>query len=204
MRIKQIVTISAALIVSASAARAAHVWSDPSGWWDSHFSYDANLPKYTAQELSLDLFGSYINPEGKFTDLFETNIRHGFWGGGAGLNYFVTRELGFGVDFNASAKKDNYHSVNLNNGQIIDDVVGSVILRIPIGNSGLAPYAIGSGGRAFGGREVPWQWVYGGGVGLEYRWSPTMGIFSDARYFWGDKGTVYSRLLIRAGLRVVF
>ncbi len=198
MRIKQLVTISAALIVSVSAARAAHVWSDPSGWWDSHFSYDASLPRYTAQELSLDLFGSYLNSEGKFTDLFETNIRHGFWGGGVGLNYFFTRELGLGADFNMSAKR-NYTELPL-----VDDVVGSVIFRLPIGNSGLAPYAIGSGGRIIGGGGLPWQWTYGGGVGLEYRWSPTMGIFSDARFMWGDKGTIYNRLLIRAGLRVVF
>lgn len=86
----------------------------------------------------------------------------------------------------------------------MDDVVGSLILRLPIGNSGVAPYAIGSGGRIIGGDGLPWQWTYGGGVGLECRWSPTMGVFSDARFFWGDKGTIYNRLLIRAGLRVVF
>lgn len=197
MRMKRLITIAAASLVSLSAARAAHVWSDPSGWWDSHFAYELNAPKYTAQELSLDLFGSYINPEGKFSDLFDTNIRHGFWGGGVGLNYFLTRELGLGADFNMSSKSE---------GNLVDDVVGSLVLRLPLGNSGLAPYLIGSGGRAFNdlyGHNL-YQWVYGGGVGLEYRWSPTTGIFSDARFFWGDKATVYNRLLIRAGFRIVF
>ncbi len=197
MRMKTIVTISAALAVSVTAARAAHVWSDPSGWWDSHFSYDVNTPKYTAQELSLDLFGSYINGEGQFNELFDHNIRKGFFGGGAGVNYFFTRELGLGADFNMSAKRDTELPM-------FDDVVGNVFLRFPLGNSGLAPYAIGSGGRTIGGGGAPWAWVYGGGVGLEYRWSPTMGIFSDARFFWNDKATEYNRLLIRAGLRVVF
>lgn len=197
MRTKQIVMIAAALLVSLSASRAAHVWSDPSGWWDSHFAYDVNLPKYSAQELSLDLFGSYINGEGPFNEVFEHNIRKGFWGGGAGLNYFFTRELGLGADFNMSAKRDTELP-------LFDDVVGNVFLRLPLGNSGVAPYAIGSGGRTIGGGGAPWMWVYGGGVGLEYRWSPTMGIFSDARFFWNDKATVNDRLLIRAGLRVVF
>ncbi len=197
MKIKRIIAISAALIVSVSAAQAQHVWSDPSGWWDAHFGYDVNAPRYTAQELSLDLFGSYINGEGQFNELFEHNIRKGFFGGGVGVNYFFTQNLGLGADFNMSAKRNTELP-------LFDDVVGSLILRLPLGNSGLAPYAIGSGGRTIGGGGAPWQWVYGGGVGLEYRWNPTTGIFSDARFFWGDKGTVYNRLLIRAGLRIVF
>jgi hypothetical protein len=194
MKLKQIVIISAAFLLTAGVTRAqtAHVWSDPSGWWDAHFAYDINAPRYTAQELSLDLFGSYINPEGKFTDLFDTNIRHGFWGGGAGLNYFITRELGLGVDFNMSDKPE---------GRLVDDVVGNVFVRLPLGNSGVAPYFFGSGGR---GISPIYQWVYGGGVGLEYRWNPATGIFTDARFLWGDKGTVYNKLLIRAGLRIVF
>src|SRR5512141_1915631 len=130
MRIKRLITVSAALLLSLSAARAAHVWSDPSGGWDGHFAYDVNAPRYTAQELSLDLFGSYINPEGKISDLFETSINHGKWGGGAGLNYFLTREFGLGVDFNMSSKSS---------GNLVDDVVGSLILRLPLGNSGIAP-----------------------------------------------------------------
>ncbi len=197
MSIKRIFTITTALVLFAGTTRAAHVWEDPGAWWSGNWSSDANVPKYTAQELSLDLFGSYINPEGKLNDLFDTNIRHGFWGGGAGLNYFLTRNLGLGADFNMSSKTS---------GNLVDDVVGDVTLRLPLGNSGLAPYLIGSGGRGFsdlhGGNL--YQWVYGGGVGLEFRWSPTMGVFSDARFFWGDKGTAFDRLLIRAGLRVVF
>jgi len=47
------------LLLTASHAPAAHVYQDPSGWWDSHFTYDQNAEKFTAQELSLDLFGSY-------------------------------------------------------------------------------------------------------------------------------------------------
>lgn len=196
MRMTRIITLAAALVLP-GAANAQHVWSDPSGWWDAHFGYDVNAPRYTGQEVSLDLFGSYINPEGKFSDLFETNIRHGFFGGGAGLNYFFTPVLGLGADFNMSAKRDTGLP-------LVDQVLGDLVLRLPLGNSGVAPYLIGSGGRAFGGGGLPWQWVYGGGVGLEYRWNPVTGIFTDARFLWAEKGTVYNRLLIRAGLKIVF
>ncbi|HTL59733.1 MAG TPA: hypothetical protein VL361_28945 [Candidatus Limnocylindrales bacterium] len=185
--------IVAALFVGIGVTQAAHVWEDSGTWWDSHFTSDPNAPRYTAQEVSLDLFGSYINPEGNFNDLFETDIHHGFWGGGAGLNYFFTRELGIGTDFNISSKPDD---INL-----VDYWVGNIYARLPLGNSGLAPYIYGGGGRAI---SPIWQWTYGGGVGLEYRFNPATGIFSDARFLWGDKGTVYNNLVIRVGLRLTF
>ncbi len=192
MRKKLLIMAAMVMVTTAGMAQVAHVWNDPSGWWDNHFSYDRNTPKFSSQELSLDLFGSYINPEGQFNDLFNTNIRHGFWGGGAGLNYFFTKQLGIGADFNMSAK---------NEGSLVDDAVGNVIVRFPIESLGLAPYFIGSGGRAI---NPIWQWTYGGGVGLEMRFNPTTGIFSDARFLWGHEGTVYNRLLIRVGLRIAF
>jgi hypothetical protein len=190
---KRIVTVAVALIATASMAQTVHVWEDPGGWWGGHFVTVAEAPKFTAQELSLDLFGSYLNPEGKFNDLFNTSMNHGYWGGGAGLNYFMTRELGLGVDFNMSSKPDDL--------RLEDQVTGDLILRLPFGNSGFAPYLIGSGGR---GMSPQWEWVYGGGVGVEMRFNPTTGIFSDARFFWNDKTTDDNRLVIRAGLRIVF
>jgi hypothetical protein len=193
MRTKPIVSIVAVLLLSAGLAKAAHMWEDPSGWWSGHFAAGGEAPKYSAQEVSLDLFGSYINPEGKFTDLFDTNIRRGTWGGGAGLNYFFLRNLGLGADFNISSKSDDSN--------LVDQVLGDVTFRIPLGNSGLAPYAIGSGGRAFSPR---YDWVYGGGVGLEMRFNPTTGVFSDARFLWAHDSTAENRLLIRAGFKLVF
>jgi len=169
------------------------VWEDSSAWWDGHFAYDKAAPKYAAQEVSLDLFASYINPEGEFDDLFDTNIRHGFWGGGVGLNYFFTQYIGLGADFNISSKPDDL--------TLMDQVTGDVVARLPIGNSGLAPYLIGSGGRAM---SPNYSWVYGGGVGLEMRVNPTTGFFSDARFLWSERSTEDNRLLLRAGVRVVF
>lgn len=198
MKLKTIITAAGALLAACTMAQAAHIWEDSAGWWDSHFSYDKNAPKYSAQEVSLDLFGSYLNPERKFTDLFKTNIRHGFWGGGAGLNYFLTREIGIGSDFNISDKPGGNWD--------FDYVVGNIYFRLPIGNSGLAPYVYGGGGRGFSSESIgrPYDWLYGGGVGLEYRLNPMTGIFTDARFYFSDKATELNELVIRAGLRVVF
>lgn len=189
----KVIAFVAVWMVTTGIAQADHIWQDSSGWWDSHFTYDQNAARYTAQELSLDLFGSYINPERRFNQLFDTNIRNGFWGGGAGLNYFFTRELGIGSDFNISSKPDDLN--------LVDYWVGNLYARLPLGNSGFAPYIYGGGGRAM---SPIYQWTYGGGVGLEYRFNPSTGIFSDARFLWGDKGTIYNNLVIRLGLRLVF
>ncbi len=198
MKMKKLLTLTAALCLTAGMAQAAHIWEDSGAWWDTHWrAYDPNSgPLFTSQELSLDLFGSYYNPEGQFNELFETSIKHGWWGGGAGLNYFITREIGLETDFNMSA----------HGGKIVDYWVGNVVLRLPIGNSGLAPYAMGGGGRMIGNEATgqEWQWMYGGGVGLEMRFNPVTAIFSDARFYWGDKGTEFNRLVIRGGLRLVF
>lgn len=190
-------TISVAIVCAClsieTAVYAQHLWQDPSAWWENHFSYDNNAPKYSSQEVSLDLFASYINPEGGFGDLFETDIRRGFWGGGAGLNYYFTRLVGVGADFNISSKPDDLN--------LVDQTTGNVMFRLPLGNSGLAPYVIGSGGRAMSPR---YDWVYGGGVGLEMRFNPSTGVFSDARFLWADRTTADNRLLIRAGVRLTF
>jgi len=190
MKTKTILTCAAALALGAGITDAADIWTDPSAWSQGLFAANQNdAPKYNAQELSLDLSGSYINPEHRLPDLFNTNIRHGMWGGGVGLNYFFLREVGIGGDVNFSDHGDG----------ITDQATGNVILRLPVGNTGFAPYAIGSGGR---GMYPVWQWVYGGGVGLEYRFNPELGLFSDARYFWADRG--FDRLFLRVGFRIAF
>src|SRR6185295_14472389 len=101
MKIKNIMAVGAVFMVVAGTAKAAHVWEDPHAWWEGHFSYDtANSPRYTASELTLDAFGSYVAAERKFSEIFKTDIRHGEWGGGVGLNYFFTREIGLGGEIN--------------------------------------------------------------------------------------------------------
>jgi hypothetical protein len=188
---KRIIIIAIAAVLSTTMARAAHIWEDAGGWWDDHFQYgnSAGKPKFASGELSLDLFGSYINPERAIEDLFETNIRKGKWGGGVGLNYFVTREIGIGGDINISE----------NGGQFVDQALGSLILRLPWERTGVAPYILGGGGRAF---DPDGEWLGHAGGGLELRFNPVTGIFADGRYIWAEHTS--DRLLLRAGFRIVF
>jgi hypothetical protein len=179
-----------ALALSLSTARAAHLYEDPSGWWSNIWVIDrTHAPKFTGQELSVDLFGTYMAAQDGIENIFETNIKHGDWGGGVGLNYFLTRSLGLGGDIN----------IGSNAGEFVDQALGSVILRLPIESIGLAPYIFGGGGRGF---DPEWEWLADAGVGLELRWNPMLGVFSDARYVWAEKTN--DRLMLRAGLRVVF
>ncbi len=166
----------------------AHVWTDPTVWWGNHWVYLTDN-RYTANELSMDFFGSYLAGQRAIEHLFKTNIRHGSWGGGVGANYFFTRELGIGGDIN----------IPDNGGNFIDSASGNLIARLPICNSGFAPYIFGGGGRQ---TQPAWEWFGDAGVGMEFRPNPGTGIFVDARYDW-VKHTP-DTLLLRAGLRFVF
>ncbi len=190
MKLKRIVTFSAVLMLTTGVARAVHVWEDAGAWGSTVVTYGGS-PLYTPNELSLDLFGSYVAAERHFTDLFDTNIRHGTWGGGVGLNYFITREIGIGGDIN----------IGDNNGTFVDQALGSLILRWPFEGTGWAPYIFGGGGRGF---DPHWEWFGDLGVGIEYRLNPATGIFVDSRYMWHEKEGSTDRIFFRAGLRLVF
>ena len=193
MKMKKLMTVAAAILVSASAAMAeevtvVHVWNDPGQWWGRHWVY-STADLYTPCELSLDGFATFTAAEEKIENVFSTNIRSGKWGGGVGLNYFFTRELGIGGDINMPG----------DGGKLVHNGSGSLIARFPIPGSGLAPYVFGGGGRLV---EPTWQWEGHAGVGLEFRFNPVTGVFGDARYIWADK--TQDELLIRTGLRFVF
>lgn len=189
MHIRTFTALGLALTLGMTTVKAAHLWEDPSTWWAGNFTYNPKAAVYRAQEISLDLFGSYIADERGIDDLFETNIRHGDWGGGVGLNYFFTRELGVGADINMSD----------NGGELVDMLNASLILRLPLGESGVAPYVFGGGGRGF---DPDWEWLAHAGVGLEFRFNPTASLFTDARYIWADDSS--DKLLLRTGIRLVF
>jgi hypothetical protein len=191
MKLKTLAMAGAGLMLCVSAAQAVHVWEDPSGWSSGVFSYDrsSNTPRFSANELTFDLFGSYGAGERNIEHIFDTNIRHGKFGGGVGINYFFTREIGIGVDMDMGD----------NRGHLVDQVLGSLIARFPIEVAGVAPYIFGGGGR---GIDPEWEWVGHAGLGLEWRLSPAMGIFADGRYIWPDHSA--DRILFRAGVRMAF
>jgi Outer membrane protein beta-barrel domain len=190
MKTKIIIAVAALCTLYSGKVMAAHLWEDPNVWWAGHFTYDTTTAqRYTAAELSFDAFGSYVAAERRFSKLFETNIRHGDWGGGVGLNYFFTRQIGISGDIN----------IGDNGGKFVDQAMGALVARLPFDPSGWAPYIFGGGGRGF---DPAWEWLGQAGIGVEYRFNPATGVFFDSRYIWHDKS--YDRIMFRAGLRIVF
>ncbi len=81
-------------------------------------------------------------------------------------------------------------------------VAGNLFVRLPIGNSGFAPYIYGGAGWRDG-STIPFgtdTFTADGGVGLEYRFNPHLGLFGDVRYTWTDKNA--DECLARAGFRI--
>jgi hypothetical protein len=74
-----------------------------------------------------------------------------------------------------------------------------LIARFPIGESGFAPYVFGGGGRQFDPIEL---WFGQVGGGLEFRFTPNVGLFTDVRYVLTDGAEDHG--LARLGVRLVF
>ena len=145
---------------------------------------------YRANELSLDGFGTASI--GKYTIDHPSNarIRHNTrLGAGAGINYFFTRNIGI----SAEAYSEN------TSGTFIDNASANLTLRLPLGQSGFAPYAFGGGGRQF---ETLKNWFAQAGGGIEYRFNPHMGVFIDARGVLPDEARYYG--VARLGVRFAF
>lgn len=189
-RITRIIAFTAVLLLTCTMAKAQHIWENPGTWASGVVTYDhKSVPLYSAHELTLDLGGSYVAQQRRVEHLFDTSIKGGKWGGDVGLNYFILRNLGVGADVNMAD----------NGGSLVDAVFGNMTLRLPLGNSGFAPYVIGGGGRT---TDQTWEWAGQGGVGIEYRPSHYLGIFTDARYVMPQHSS--DGLLLRAGIRIVF
>ena len=125
-----------------------------------------------------------------------------------GVNYFCTRYFGVGLDAAWLAANEEHrfarHDAD-DNRTAIHNFSGSVILRLPIDHTCLAPYVYAGGGFHVDGEQ--WASVHGG-VGLEYRIKPNrLGIFVDARWtYLGDREERddLSFFSARAGFRIVF
>src|SRR5207247_1334735 len=106
-----------------------------------------------------------------YTDQVKRGDHGDGFGGGLGVNYFFSRYFGIGV------------SGNLRDGDAngIWNVDGSLIARYPLelGTVCIAPYILAGGGFEADGSTVG-TWHAGGG--LEWRATPTFGIFGEGRY----------------------
>jgi Outer membrane protein beta-barrel domain len=160
-----------------------------SAWGTEHAQHD-HSDLYRAHELSVDVFGTASLGQYSLDNISGSRIRQDTEvGAGVGVNYFLTRNLGVGVDMYSEDTT----------GKFIDSMSGNVILRLPLGHSGFAPYAYGGGGYQFDFDEV-WFAQFGGGI--EYRFSRNWGAFLDARYVITDKTENYG--LARLGVRFAF
>jgi len=141
-------------------------------------------PCFADTEFTIDAFGYYQSDA--TSGLYESGF-----GGGVGVNLFFARYFGIGIE-------GGWDEQSANGNTVIHNVSGSFIVRYPIDSICLAPYAlVGAGGRFDGEQNA----TYHTGAGLEYRFSPHIGIFGDARYVWTDANDL---VVIRTGLRFAF
>lgn len=148
---------------------------------------EANETCFGEHEWQIDLFGQYSVGEGpNQVQLFRD---HG-WGGGVGINYFFTRNWGLGVD---AAWLYGKEGPGLDDGDhhgshrtVTHNFTGSLIFRVPIDDSCLAPYLYAGGGLSVDGEQ--WATAHAG-VGVEYRITPQkFGVFLDGRWtYLGDR-----------------
>lgn len=168
--------------------------------------YKQPLPPETCfldQELQIDIYGAYVVGEGPS---HAGTVRNHGWGGGVGVNYFFTRNIGIGVDGTWIAAKENAASPGVNDSRtVFHNVTGSLIVRFPIDEICLAPYLFVGGGYHVDGED--WASAHAG-VGLEYRVVPNkVGLFTDARFtYFGDRfgRGDQNNVMIKAGVRWVF
>jgi hypothetical protein len=145
---------------------------------------------YRCNELSLDAFGTGSLGEYTLDHPSNNRIRQNTkFGAGAGINYFITRYIGIGAD----AYSEN------TTGAFVDSASGSLILRLPLGQSGFAPYIFGGGGYQF---DMAKQAFVQAGGGMEYRFTPHVGVFIDARGVVPRETKYYG--VGRLGLRFAF
>ena len=139
----------------------------------------------------VDIFGSYYLAE---TRKNGTNGNHG-WGGGLGLNYFFWRYVGVGLEGSLYDVRSDNRAVSFLN--------ANFFIRYPIEwKICFAPYVFGG----CGGEFARINSAHGqAGFGVEFRLTPTVGVFTDARYTWtGGPRANNDFGSFRTGMRFVF
>jgi len=161
---------------------------------------------YRAGEIQLGLSGLFVARAGQSTPAVRglglgpvLRVRNRdrdeqLWGADVDVTYFITRNLGVGVE-----------QQWIDAGRPIWNSAANVILRAPLSeDSPWAPYLFGSGGIVYAAGRGRLEGHLGGGI--EYRFTPKIGTFIDGRYTWVDGGDdrIPQYGAFRAGLRVVF
>lgn len=149
--------------------------------WSERWKYDRNMEdKFVAPDTTLDLFGTWAD-----RDRFGADDES--FGGGVGFSMYFMRFLGFSGDSYIEERKLPYRA-NL-----------SLVARFPLGQSGLAPYGFGGGGRQW--KYVP-QWTMHAGGGLQLKLNPYTALFGDWRRVFPEDTDDHH--LVRFGLNLGF
>lgn len=145
---------------------------------------------YKACELSVDGFGTASLGEYTIDHLSGARVSHDTrLGGGLGVNYFFTQYVGVGAEAYTENNSDSW----------VNSASANLLLRLPLGQSGFAPYLLAGGGHHFA--DVS-NWFVQAGAGMEYRFNPNVGVFVDARGVLPNR-TEFSGLA-RLGVRFAF
>jgi hypothetical protein len=137
-------------------------------------------PLFSAQELRLDLFGTWATRDRRR----GTDDRAGL---GLGANYFFTHNVGIAAETYMERVRWPVHM----------DV--SIVGRIPLEAFRFAPYAFAGGGRQWSNGA---QWTAHIGGGGEFRMTRQTGVFMDARRVFADRRPDFA--LYRLGFRFGF
>jgi hypothetical protein len=159
------------------------------------------------QEWNVDLFGAYAFSSTSYRGDKYLNADHA-WGGGIGGDYFFHRYFGVGLEGYA-----------LDSNDVLGQFSGNFTLRLPIGNTPVAPYAYAGGGVIFNGTRADNRRFDGGfevfrnnadaegvgqfGGGLEVRITPHIGIMND--FSWNVINGDHNNFgMVRSGIRFAF
>jgi hypothetical protein len=168
----------------------APAYNPPPGPPPTYANESIVYPYYHAQELSVDLFGAGTTGESRYDHYYDGyHLRHDArGGGGVGINYFFCKYVGVGADTLSEGLNPFIYSAS-----------GNVIGRIPIGNTGLAPYVFAGGGYQFHDDRTGFGQA---GAGLDFRFARHLGVFVDGRGVVPGEHRDYG--LFRGGLRINF
>jgi hypothetical protein len=114
------------------------------------------------------------------------------WGVGLEGSYFVNRNFGLGVEAQYVAVNNPFWASNLN-----------FYLRGPLSESSRwAPYLLAGLGGIYSSGNGRFQGF--AGAGIEYRFTPKIGAFGDARHAWVSGSEFPNYGLFRLGFKFVF
>lgn len=130
--------------------------------------------------LSADVFGGAYLPE------FGDEVL----GGGVGLNYFFSRNVGIDVNYGLYATDKEHHQFDAN-----------LILRAPIDSLCIAPYVLVGGGVATN-SVTRGNYQVGGGLDVRIPSASCLGIFAEGAYHFSEEEPDYTT--VRLGLRIPF